>query len=87
MIGQGVELMRHVLPAVMKPIRQLWNEIVAFMFLALAVLAVPQGIRTAREFNGEPEHFFKLILIGLFVAIMIGYGISSYLRARKISRS
>jgi len=45
------------------------------------------GFRKARNFDGSPEVLFQLVVTGLFVIIMSGFGISSFLRARKISRS
>jgi hypothetical protein len=86
LLAQSGRIVREVLPAVIKPIRTLWNEVIGFLFLALAALAVPSAFRLARNFNGDAESFFKLVLIGLFIVIMSGYGISSFRRARKISR-
>ena len=87
MISNVRTFLRHVLPAVLRPIRTLWNEIVGFVFLVLALWAVPSAIRSLREFDGDLESFFKLILTGFFVLLMCGFGIFSFLRARKISRS
>ena len=84
---QGKQFVAHVVPAVMRPLRILWNEIIGFVFIALAVMAVPQGIRTAREYDGDMESIFKVLLIAVFVLIMGGYGLSSFRRARKASRS
>ena len=71
----------------MRPIRSLWNEVVGFLFFSLAVLGGFNGYRTYRNFDGDGEDVFRLILTGLFVLMMAGFGISSFLRARKISRS
>ena len=77
----------HVLPGVIKPMRVLWNEIIGFIFLALAVWAVPAAYRHVRDFNGEGESLFRLILSCLFALLMIYFGVTSFLRAKKISRS
>jgi nitrate reductase NapE component len=66
LVHQGYQLVRHIVPAVVKPARTLWHEVIGFLFLALAAIPIPSG---------------------LFVTIMAGYGISSFRRARKISRS
>ncbi|MBK9168911.1 MAG: hypothetical protein IPM24_15770 [Bryobacterales bacterium] len=87
LFAKGQQFVAHVLPAIMRPLRILWNEIIGFLFIALAVMAVPQGIRTAREYDGDVESIFKVLLIAVFVLIMGGYGISSFRRARKASRS
>jgi hypothetical protein len=86
LLEQSGRFAREVLPAVIKPIRTLWNEVIGFLFLALAALAIPSAFRLGRNFNGDADSFFKLILIVLFIVIMAGYGISSFRRARKISR-
>lgn len=78
---------KETLPALMKPMRALWNEVISFMFLGLAALAIPSAVRLAKGLETNPDNLFKLALTGLFILIMGGYGISSYLRARKITRS
>ena len=87
MPGIGKKFVRHVLPGVVKPMRVLWNEIIGFIFLCLAVLSVPSAYRHLRDFDGNPESLFRTILSCSFALIMIGFGVSSFLRARKISRS
>jgi hypothetical protein len=84
---QGRQFIRHVVPEVLRPARTLWHEVIGFLFLALAVLPIPAGIREARSFDGQPGSVVRLALTVLFVVIMGGYGISSFRRARKISRS
>jgi len=71
----------------MRPIRALWNEVIGFLFLSFAFLGVVRGYRAVRAFDGDAEDVFGLILIGSFVVVMGGFGISSFLRARKITRS
>lgn len=86
-VHQGYQFVRHTVPAVIRPIRTLWHEIIGFFFLVLAVWAIPSGIRTVRELDSGKGSLVRLIFIVLFVTIMAGYGISSFRRARKISRS
>jgi len=86
-VRHGVEFMRHVVPRVVQPLHSLWNEVIGFLFLSLAFLGGISGYRMYRRFDGSAETFFRLILAGLFVLIMTVYGISSFRRARKISRS
>jgi hypothetical protein len=87
LLSHGVELVRHVVPRVIRPIRSLWHEVIGFLFLSLAFLGGVSGVRIARNFDGSAETLFRLIVTGCFVLIMGGYGVSSFLRARKISRS
>ena len=77
----------NVVPAVIKPIRVLWNEIIGFMFLAIGVLLGFSLFRQSRDFDGQPGELLKIVFSGLFIAMLIGYGVFSFLRARKISRS
>ena len=78
---------QHVVPIVIKPLRVLWNEIIGFVFLAFAVWAVPSAYRHIRDFQGDPDSLFRVILSTLFALLMIYFGVTSFLRARKISRS
>ena len=86
-VRHGVEFVRHVVPRVVQPLHSLWNEVIGFLFLSLAFLGGISRYRMYRRFDGSAETFFRLILAGLFVLIMTIYGISSFRRARKISRS
>jgi len=86
-VHQGYQFIRHTVPAVVRPIRTLWHEIIGFFFLVLAAWGIPSGIRTVRELDSGKGSLVRLIFIVLFVTIMAGYGISSFRRARKISRS
>ena len=87
LVSHAADLIRHVVPQVIRPLRSLWHEVIGFLFLSLAFLGAMSGLRKARNFDGSPEILFQLIVTGLFVIIMSGFGISSFLRARKISRS
>ena len=73
---------RHVVPAVIKPLHALWNEVIGLIFLCMGVVF---GFYTVRyAIKGDPG---RLLVAGMAACLMIGYGISSFLRARKISRS
>lgn len=75
------------MPAVIKPARTLWHEVIGFLFLVLAILPLFSTYRAIRDFDGEPANLFKIGLSLAFIAIMSYYGVTSFLRARKISRS
>ena len=87
----GREFVRHVVPAVLKPARTLWNEVIGFLFLCLAVLFGSGAIRsylsmgsaTAQD-SGDLLRFIGTTFLAL---LMLYFGVSSFLRARKISRS
>lgn len=77
------KLWQHVLPGVVRPISILWNQIVGFFFLVLAAVPIPSAYRSYRD----PEGFPRLVMSIVFIVIMGAFGISSFLRARKIARS
>jgi hypothetical protein len=87
MASIGKKFVQHVVPGVVKPVRILWNEFIAFIFFALAVLAVPSAYRHIKNFEGDAQDFFRVVLSCGFAVIMIFFGVTSYIRARKISRS
>ena len=84
--AHGAQFVKHVLPQLIRPIRSLWHEVIGFLVLSLAFLAGVSGFRVARNLE-DPANMFRLIVTVIFMAIMAGFGISSFLRARKISRS
>jgi hypothetical protein len=86
-LSQSRQLAQHVLPAVIKPARTLWHEVIGFLFIVLAILPLRWGYKTYQSSKGDLDSFVKLSMAAIFVVVMAGYGISSFLRARKISRS
>lgn len=86
MLRAGKQFLQHVVPAVIKPLRVLWNELIAFVFLAFGVLI---GFSTWRNFTGGQAAGSPLVLLagGGFALMLIYFGVSSLRRARKISRS
>ena len=72
-----------VLPGVIRPIHILWNQVIGFFFIVLALIPVPSAIRNFGK-EGSGVH---LLLTIPFVLLMAGFGISSFWRARKISKS
>ena len=86
-LAAGKQFARHVVPAVIKPLRVLWNEMIAFVFMAFGVMV---AFSTWRKFSGDGDgsgNFFVLAAGGFFALILFFYGVSSILRARKIARS
>ncbi len=85
---QGREFVRHVVPAVIKPARTLWHEVIGFVFLSMAVIFGFSGARYyLREFDGSMKAVMYVGMAGFLACLMGAYGISSFLRARRISRS
>lgn len=87
-MGQLIQrFLAHVVPGVVRPLRILWNELIGFFFLVLAGSAVPSSVRYIRQFHGDAESVFRVGLSIAFSCIMGYFAITSFLRARKISRS
>ncbi len=86
-IGHGRQFLKHVVPAVMKPARTLWHEIIGFLFLCVAILFLFSGFRYVREFDGTPGSILRIAMVAFCVCLMGYYGVTSFLRARRISRS
>ncbi|MEQ1885642.1 MAG: hypothetical protein ABL967_11325 [Bryobacteraceae bacterium] len=77
----------HVVPGVIKPLHSLWNQVIGFLFLVFTVLSVAYVVRAVRDFNGDAEGLMQIALPALFALVMGYFCISSFWRARKISRS
>ena len=87
-MGRTIDrFLQHVLPGVVRPLHVLWNEIIGFVFVILALWAVPSAIRNIRQYESNGESLFRVVLSFSFAGLMIYFGITSFLRARKISRS
>jgi hypothetical protein len=76
------------LPGVIKPLHALWNEVLAFVFFLLTMLVALGPVRRGyRELDGDPANFIKFALAVVLAILMLGFGVYSFLRARKISCS
>ena len=91
-VRYGHEFVRHIVPAVMKPARTLWNEVIGFLFLSFAAIFAFKTVRYGMDFvkagpEGGTGDLIRVAMAGFCTFIMAWYGISSFLRARRISRS
>jgi hypothetical protein len=73
---------RHVVPAAIKPIHSLWHEVIGFVFLAIAFIASTWVYRHYGTLGPQ-----RAIIVLPLIVICVGYGVSSFLKARRISRS
>jgi hypothetical protein len=76
----------HVVPAVIRPMRALWNQLIGFIFLLLAASGMFSGVNNLRHSKGDAEDTGRIIVLFTFAAIMAFFSVTSFLRARKISR-
>ncbi len=84
MLGRFVE---HVMPGVVRPLRVLWHEIIGFIFIVLAVIFGSSALRNYRLLQTEQVSLLKLGVSFFLPLLMAYFGVTSFLRARKISRS
>lgn len=69
--------------------RELWHQIMGFVFVAFALMATFGAgglIHTYQRLDRDPDNFVRLLLLLLFVMVFAGFGISSFRRARRVSR-
>jgi hypothetical protein len=91
-VRSGREFVKYVVPAILKPARTLWNEVIGFVFMCLGVMF---GFRAARLYldfsRGTAEtasaNLGRFVLAAFCTLLMLYFGVTSFLRARKISRS
>ncbi len=88
MAGIVRQFVNHVVPGVLKPLRILWNEIIGFFFLVFGIWFGGAAFRGYRNFDKPGSSGLLGVLApGVGAAIMLGYGLHSFLKARKIGRS
>jgi hypothetical protein len=79
---QAGKFVKHVVPAAIKPVHSLWHEILGFIFLAIAVIVGAGALRNHARLGPG-----RLLVIIPVIAVTAVYGVSSFLKARRISRS
>lgn len=77
----------HVVPQVIKPARTVWNQVIGTFFLIFAAAAIPSVVRDYKALEEDPHAIVRLLFAICFGGLMAFFGISSFLRARRISRS
>lgn len=87
MFGTVGKFVKTVVPAIIKPLHVLWNEMIGFAFLVFAVISGFSTFRAWQAFDGSGDSVLRISLAGFFSFVMAWLGISSFLRARKISRT
>jgi len=76
-----------VVPAIIRPLHILWNEVLGSVFLIFAVVLVRPTWRSYKSLDDDPANLVKLALSLCFLVMMAGFGIHAFWRARRISRS
>ena len=83
----GRKFLDHVLPGIVRPMHTLWNEVIGFVFISLAMLTLPSMWRIYKNFDGQAESLVRMGITLVFALIMLLFGIGSFRRSKKISRS
>ncbi|HVO99797.1 MAG TPA: hypothetical protein VMT15_17110 [Bryobacteraceae bacterium] len=86
-VGLAGRFLHHVVPGVIRPLHALWNEVIGFIFIVLAVWAAPSAWRNIRKYDGDSASFFKAAISVGFALLMAWFAFISFRKARKISRS
>lgn len=76
------KFIKHVVPAAVKPVHSLWHEVIGFVFLAISVIVALGALRNRAALGPG-----KLFVIVPVIVLSAGYGVSSFRKARHISRS
>lgn len=80
------QFVNHVVPGVIRPLHALWNEVVGFIFIVLAIVFGSGAFRGFRNLD-KGGSISLVFLSGFLSLLMLYYGVTSFLKARKISRS
>jgi uncharacterized membrane protein len=75
------------LPAILKPFRVLWNQMFSFVFFVLGIVAIPALVNAWHSLKPDGSGISRVLMIGFYVALMCGYGLSSMLKARRLEKS
>ena len=81
-MGLVRQFLGHVLPGVLRPLRIMGNQIVGFFFLAFAAMFGLSILRNLKQLSNA-----HIVIGGAFALWMAYFGVTSFLKARKISRS
>jgi hypothetical protein len=75
---------QHVVPHVLRPARVIWNQAIGGIFALFALVFLGNGLRYYRDADPNPVAVIFSVFLGLVMAF---FGIASFLKARRISRS
>jgi hypothetical protein len=79
-IDNAKRFAQHVVPEVVRPARIIWNQAIGALFLLLALYFLVYASTHRQNVAG--------MLFGIFLgSIMIFFGVVSFLKARRVSRS
>jgi hypothetical protein len=77
---------QHIVPHVVRPARIIWNQIIGALFIVIAFPVLFKSYQFFHAMAGEPENGARLIFTLPLGLLLLYFGISSFLRARRLSR-
>ena len=83
-LGRFVDAM---MPGVVRPLQVLWHEVIGFIFIVLAVMFGSSALRNFHTLQAEEVSILRMAASFFLPILMAYFGITSFLRARKIGRS
>ncbi|MEZ5402013.1 MAG: hypothetical protein R2729_20240 [Bryobacteraceae bacterium] len=86
MLSVARKFVSAVLPEIIRPLRVLWNELIAFVFFVFFTVAAVAAWRSYQTSNGSVEGLGRAIVSGLFGIIMLVYGVQSYMKSRRVGK-
>ena len=82
-----IERVRTSFRDTFRTLRTLVLEVIGGFFLALAVVGAVDGVQNYRRYvDGVDGALWRVILDGIFFVSMLGFGLHSFWRSRKIRR-
>ena len=88
-ISAGAAEAGRFLPRLLGIARELFHEVIGFVFFALALffaLGAHGLVQSFRNLDQSPDELPRLLLAAFFVLLFAGFGFSSFRRARRIAR-
>jgi hypothetical protein len=71
-----------MVPHVVRPAQIIWNKVLGALFLLLALVILGSGVR----YYTGPKNPAGVVMSGIFGITLAGFGINSFLKARRLSR-
>lgn len=87
--GAGLKETLAFFPRLLGILQQLWNEVIGFIFFALALFFTFNANGVVESFKAlekDPDAMVKLALAGFVAAMCLYFGYSSFRRAKRIQR-
>jgi len=75
-----------MMPHVVRPARIIWNQIIGALFVVIAFPVLFKSYQFYSAMANQPENGARLIFTLPLGLLLLYFGISSFLRARRLSR-